>query len=150
MLKSDVEQLKLSREEILKKVNDFSNVTCENCGTKGNWLVFKVQLNDYDEVSSSFLINIIKEDGEISGGPESGRFSPAQIDIAFTRIRQKLDELKAQKYLSKDCGTAFILVDFLKDKPYSRCTILDIDGLLWKEVKEFVEAIYDSIPPHMK
>lgn len=142
MLQSEEPIERMSREAMITEMDHFSATVCENCGQVGNWLVFKIHLNEDDEVSDQFKINIFKEKGRISGKPEDGFFSPAQIDIAFNRIRDKIKDLDIEEYTSttKD-GTAFIMVDFIKGEPYSRVSIFELDGFSLAEVSGFIDAI---------
>lgn len=131
----------MSREELIAEMNNFQEIQCERCGAEGDWLVFKIRLNDDDEVRDQFKVNIFKERGRISGKPEDGYFSPAQIQIAFQKIKEEIEVLRGQEYAERPDGTAFIMVDFIKDDPYSRVSIFDIDGLTLKEVEQFINVM---------
>jgi len=141
MLQSDEDIDHMSREELIAEMDNFEHIQCDNCGEYGNWLVFKIQLNDNDEVRDQFKINLIKEDERIYGKPEDGYYSPAQIEIAFSRIRNKIEEMKGQNFSSRPDGSAFIMVDFIKNEPYSRVSIFNIDGFSIKEISEIIDAM---------
>lgn len=147
MLQSDEDIEHMTREELIAEMDNFQQIQCENCGEYGNWLVFKIQLNDNDEVRDQFKINIFKENNKIYGKPEDGYYSPAQIDIAFMKIRDKIEELEGHSYPSRPNGTAFIMVDFLNDEPYSRVSIFDLDGFSIEEVSGFVDALTGKKAP---
>ena len=132
----------MSREALIAEMDNFSQVQCDNCGAIGDWLVFKIRLNDNDEVRDQFKINMFKEKGRISGKPEDGFFSPAQIEIAFQRIKEEIELLKGHEYAEMPDGTAFIMVDFIKDEPYSRVSIFELDGFSIGEVEQFINALY--------
>jgi hypothetical protein len=149
MLQSEDVVEQMSREALIAEMDNFSGIPCENCGDTGNWLVFKIFLNENDEVRDQFKINIFKENGQIYGKPEDGYYSPAEIDIAFTRIREAIDSVKGQEYLSSTDGTAFIMVDFIKEEPYSRVSIFDLDGLSLEEVSGFMDAIVGDKKPNV-
>ncbi len=141
MLQSEEEIEHMSREALIAEMDNFHGIQCESCGAKGDWLVFKIRLNDNDEVRDQFKINMFKEKGRISGKPEDGFFSPAQIEIAFQRIKEEIEILKGQEYAEMPDGTAFIMVDFIKDEPYSRVSIFDLDGFSLREVEQFINAL---------
>lgn len=148
ILQSDEDIEYLSREELIEEMDNFQNIQCANCGEYGNWLVLKIQLNDNDEVRDQFKINIFKENNKIYGKPENGYYSPAQIDIAFMIIRDKIEELEGHYYPSQPNGKAFIMVDFLKDEPFSRVSIFDIDGFSLEEVSGFIDALIGKKAPN--
>ena len=142
MLQSEELIERMSREALITEMDHFSATVCENCGQVGNWLVFKIHLNEDDEVSDQFKVNIFKENGQIYGKPEDGYYSPAQIDIAFKRIRDEIENLQPEEYTSSTVhGTAFIMVDFIKGEPYSRVSIFELDGFSLAEVSGFIDAI---------
>jgi len=147
MLQSDEEIESMSRDELIAEMDNFEQIQCENCGDSGNWLVFKIQLNDNDEVRDQFKINIFKQNGQMSGKPENGYYSPAQIDIAFMKIRDKIETIKGNYFPSKPDGTAFIMVDFLNDEPYNRVSIFDIDGFSLEEISSFIDALTGQKAP---
>ena len=141
MLQSKEPIERLTREELIGEMDNFKEIQCEGCGTVGNWLVFRIRLNEDDEVRDQFKVNIFKEDGRIFGKPEDGFFSPAQIQIAFQKIREEIRALEGQEYVDRPNGTAFIMVDFIKDEPYSRVSIFDLDGISLHEVEQFINAL---------
>ncbi len=152
---SDVEIQHMTRDELISKMNNFKNLQCEECGNFGKWLVFKIQLDDNDEVTDQYKINIFKENGKIYGKPEDGYYSPAEIEVAFMDIREKITEVQSQNFPSRPNGSAFIMVDFLNKEPYSRVSIFDIDGLSIREVSMFIDAItgkkqFNGISPSLK
>ncbi|RAU81353.1 hypothetical protein [Pontibacter arcticus] len=135
----------MTRDELISKMNNFKNHQCEECGETGNWSVFKIQLDDNDEVTDQYKINIFKENGKIYGQPESGYYSRAQIGSAIMEIRDKIAELQNHNFPSNSTGSAFIMVDFLNRKPYVRVSVFDIDGLSMKEVSMFINAMVSNI-----
>lgn len=147
MFQSDEVMDYMSTEELISKMDNFHQIHCENCGDNGNWLVFKIQLNDIDQIRDQFKVNIYKENGQISGNSEEGNYSPAQIEIAFMRIRDKIEEFEDNIFPIKPNGTAFIIVDFLKHEPYSRISIFDIEGFSLEEISGFIDALSDNKAP---
>ncbi len=141
MLRSDNSIDYMSRDQLIKEMNNFNGIQCEKCGTSGNWLVFKIQLNDNDEVKNQFKLNILKINGEVSITPEAGYFSLLDIDFALMKILEELDDINELNYKSRANGSAFLMVDFLNKDPLTRVTIIDIDGISIKDVKEYIEIL---------
>ncbi|WP_139135345.1 hypothetical protein [Roseivirga sp. 4D4] len=141
MLQSEEVIEHMSREALIAEMDNFHGIQCERCGAEGDWLVFRISLNEDDEVRDQFKINIFKENGRISGKPEDGFFSPAQIEIAFQIIKDEIKALKGQEYVERQDGTAFIMVDFIKEEPYSRVSIFDLDGFTLREVEQFINVL---------
>ena len=144
MIHSDSQIDYMSRDQLIAEMNDFRDIECENCGNSGNWLVFKIQLNDNDEVKNQFKLNIIKKNGEASITPEAGYFSPLDIDFVLMKILQKLNNLNELNYSSKANGSAFLMVDFLNRAPLTRVTIIDIEGISIKDIKQYIEILRDQ------
>ncbi len=122
-------------------MDNFSEISCDNCGSTGNWTCFKIYINDNDDVREQLKINIFKEGGKIWGKFEDGMFTPVHIEISILLIRAKIDEEQSNNYPSKSKGTAFIMVDFLNDEPYNRISAFDLDGITIDEVHMFIDAI---------
>ena len=112
--------------------------------------------NDYQW--TQFTINGFKENGTFSGAPVNGSFSPMTVDMAFTQIQKKLnnvrDGIEVYDLEEKDIGSFLLQVDFLNndesipDKYYK--TTLKTAGFSYKEIIELVQHIYDNIPPERK
>ena len=141
MLETEEDIHHMSREELIVEMNNFGHLRCENCNTKGNWLVFKIKLNGNDDIINQFKVNIFKKNGIISGGVENGYFSPIEIELAFMKIRDEIEELEKVFFPIKENGTAFILIDFLNVEPYNRISIFDIDGISINEIERLIENI---------
>jgi len=145
MIKSEKDETEFSRnksrDKLLELMKDsFSKIPCNYCGATGNWNCFKIYINDNDNVNDQFMINIFKENGKIWGKPQDGMFSPAQLEISFMRIDEKIEEEQFNYYPSKPKGSAFIMVDFMNDEPYSRISVFDLDGITVEEVRQFIDA----------
>jgi len=147
MLKSDEYIEHLTREELIEEMDNFQQIQCENCGKYGYWLVLRIYLNENDEVQNQFKINIFKKDGQISGNYEDGYYSPIEIEIAFMKIRDKIEKLEGYYFPSKPKGKAFIMVDFLKNKPFSRISIFEVDGFSIEELSGFIDALTGKKAP---
>jgi len=147
MLKSEKEDNEFTREELLEIMDNFSEISCENCGTSGNWTCFKIYINDKDDVRDQFKINIFKENGKIWGKPDDGEYSPAQVEISIMLIRDKIEMELSNYHPSKPKGSAFIMVDFINDEPYSRISAFDLDGFTVEEVSKFIDAITGKKAP---
>lgn len=141
MLETEEDIHHMSREELIMEMGNFEHLRCGNCNKKGNWLVFKIKLNGNDDIINQFKVNIFKKDGLVSGGVENGYFSPIEIELAFMKIRDKIEELDGSFFPIKDNGTAFILIDFLNDEPYNRISIFDIDGISINEIERLIEHL---------
>lgn len=141
MITSEKQDTAFSRDDLLETMHNFSRLSCETCGKKGNWTCFKLYINDLDIVREQFKINIFKENGEIRGGSEEGMFSIAEIDMSIMHVRERIEEERFRSHPSKSNGSAFIMVDFLNEEPYIRVSVFDLDGITVDEVSRFIDAI---------
>jgi hypothetical protein len=143
MITSEKQDAEFSRDELLETMRNFSTLSCETCGTKGNWTCFKIYINNLDNVREQFKINIFKENGEIWGGAEEGMFSLAEIEMSIMLVQDRIKEESFSSYPSKLKGSAFIMVDFLIEEPYNRVSVFDLDGITVDEVSRFIDAIVE-------
>lgn len=144
MLQAEKRIEQMSRAELIDEMANFENVQCKNCGTTGNWLVFKIQLDDKDDIVSQFKLNLIKQNGQIKLVREKGHFSVLDIDFAIMKIKEYLLRLPKSDFPSYDNGTAFIMVDFLNVAPRTRVTIVEIDGIALDDVIGCLNALADT------
>ncbi|MBL4754084.1 MAG: hypothetical protein JKY52_10895 [Flavobacteriales bacterium] len=97
-----------------------------------------------------FIVNILKQNGQISGAPKNGAYSLAQVTLSFTRMREKLNEIRNDVFESSDNGEAYIQVDFSKEESLIVCSQFDHSGFTYEELEGFIDALYESIPESMK
>lgn len=135
----DIENM--TRDELVMEMDNFVNIECENCRKKGDWLVLKIQINQKNEVSNQIKINIIKSNGNIRGGIESGFYSPIELELAFLKIREKIEEQRFRYFPIKENGTAFILFDLLTIEPNGRVSIFDVEGITLEEISKFIDEL---------
>lgn len=148
MYRTDKEENEFSRDDLIEIMDNFTAISCDNCGDSDNWTCLKIYLNDKDDVYDQFKINIFKEDGKIWGKPEDGEYSPAQIDMAISLIREKIEQEKDRYHPAKSKGSVFIMVDFIGGKrPDSKVSVFDVDGVSIEMVSKFIDAIAGSPGP---
>ncbi len=131
----------MSREELIDKMNNFEHIQCKHCGKYGNWILLKIYLNNNDDVLEQFTINIFKENGKITGNVESGNYSDDQIDMAFMNIKNNIEKLKGYCYPTSINAGGLIIVDFLKNAPYSRVSVFEIEGFSINEISGFIDFL---------
>lgn len=124
-------------------MDNFSKIVCDNCGMRGNWLVFKITLNNNEEVIDQLKINIFKRNNEISGHVEDGNFSFIEIDLGLNEILYELERMTDNMpYIQTQLnGEAFIMADYLNKDPYCRVPIIDINGISIVEISNFVTSL---------
>ncbi|MBU2928854.1 hypothetical protein [Winogradskyella psychrotolerans] len=112
---------------------------------------------------NQFKVNIFKEDGEISGAPIGGIFSPMLIDCAITEIEKVTKKIRPNSiesvgvisplgfvsYKKEEIGSIFFQVDFINEEPHT-ITEFKIKGFTFNEMMDIIQIIYDNIPPNQK
>ena len=135
--------------------------------------IFSLNKLDYVQIAGSDipayrLSAENKENNKIYGGAVPGDYSPMQIDMIFTKIKDKINCLvpelvedyffhlpsdikNAAEYdwTTAELGSAYIQLDILQERPFFNCVIKS-KGFHHTEIKSVVDAIYDKIPPECK
>ena len=133
-----------SKEELITAMENFKQVQCETCENMGDWSVVNIDLSGNDEVQGQIRINILKENGLISGKPDEDYYPADQLDAVYMKIRGKIEEAKGQYLLSKSNGSAFFVVDLLNDEPHKRVSKFYINGLSIEEIKGFINTLTEK------
>mgnify|MGYP006907050368 CR=1 FL=1 len=127
-----------SREELLQAMNHFKEKQCPNCGREGNFVVLKIWSDDFDDVRKQFLVFIHKDNGEMTGGPQNGKFTGMEIDLAWGVIWDRIfDENLSGRLPSSnyEFGEVLIVVDFLKQEPWTRVPVFEVDGFDFEDLR---------------
>ena len=51
----------LGREELIKEMDNFKDISCETCDTKGKWLCFNIYFEGQNEVERQLTVNMIEK-----------------------------------------------------------------------------------------
>ena len=112
---------------------------------------------------NQFTINIFKENGEISGAPIGGVFSPMLVDCAFGEIEKITKKIRPNSiesigvvsplgfvsYRKEKIGSVFFQIDFINEEPHTK-TEFKINGFTYNEMVDIIQIIYNNIPPNQK
>jgi hypothetical protein len=97
------------------------------------------------ETKNIFVVKAIKVIDETKISIQEGYFSPLEIDFAFSRINQKLNELKYFDFNSFDNGQLMISVPFYKDSKLDIEAIIESEGFDYETILKITKQIERQI-----
>jgi hypothetical protein len=143
---SEEKRYRMSRSELIEFMGNFTDRQCENCGSVGQWQVFKISASGHYEVKDQFVIQFFKDNYEMTGKPRDGNYSGYDFEISYSAIYAKMIEWKNQSRFpsSAEHGEVFIVVDLLKNEPWVNVPVFEIVGFDCSDLTLCMDAIREQ------
>lgn len=148
IIRSDNPNLHMTQTEMIDEMDNFENIDCENCGSKGNWDLLKIEFNGKNVVIDKFPFHAVKKNNEmaIRNIPTSfGRDKLMGIKAVMTDEINKF--IKYGNCVSLPNGELQIYVDILSEEPFFRpdknkCRF---NGFSENEMTGLIEFYFDKM-----
>lgn len=128
-------------DALIKHMDNFKQVQCENCNKTGQWEIHSVGFKNKDPKLKDFKLTILKNESGIKSTVEKHDFFQGQLDEIYINIRARIEELKGQYLPIKENGSASFLVNTFDVSPYIRIVNYQIEGISVDELIEVIDSL---------